>query len=168
MAAIPSRGREELIHWGLLTIINAYINIYASLNWVISWVLFSAKPSLVLLGQSSFYTNWFLFCLTKQSTGHHTGHHDGWFAFCGEESSDWLLIVLTHLPLDKMASILKTTFSIAFSWMKMFEFLLKFHWTVWYKTKFGSQNFGYQLWCLFCNICIFFKNMFNVPLIIMW
>ena len=23
---------------------------------------------------------------------------------------------------------------------------------VWYKTKFGSQNFGYQLWCLFCNI----------------
>ena len=40
--------------------------------------------------------------------------------------------------------------------------------TVWYKTKFGSQNFGYQLWCLFCNICNVFKNMFNVELIIMW
>ena len=24
--------------------------------------------------------------------------------------------------------------------------------SVWYKTKCGSQNFGYQLWCLFCNI----------------
>ena len=45
---------------------------------------------------------------------------------------------------------------------------LAWHWsTVWYKTKFGSQNFGYQLWCLFCNICNVFKNMFNVPLIIM-
>ena len=40
--------------------------------------------------------------------------------------------------------------------------------SVWYKTKFGSQNFGYQLWCLFGNICNVFKNMFNVPLMIMW
>ena len=40
--------------------------------------------------------------------------------------------------------------------------------TVWYKTKFGSQNFGYQLWCLFCNISNVSKNMFNVGLIIMW
>ena len=39
--------------------------------------------------------------------------------------------------------------------------------SVWYKTKFGSQNFGYQLWCHFCNICNVFKNMFNVPLMIM-
>ena len=36
------------------------------------------------------------------------------------------------------------------------------------KTKFGSQNFGYQLWCLFCNISNVLKNMFNVGLIIMW
>ena len=39
---------------------------------------------------------------------------------------------------------------------------------VWYKTKIGSQNFGYQLWCLFCNICNVFKNMFNMSLIIIW
>ena len=25
--------------------------------------------------------------------------------------------------------------------------------TVWYKTKFGSQNFGYQHWGLFANLC---------------
>ena len=40
--------------------------------------------------------------------------------------------------------------------------------SVWYKTKFGCRNFGYQLWCLFCNISNVFKNMFNVGLIIMW
>ena len=31
-----------------------------------------------------------------------------------------------------------------------------------------KPNFGYQLWCLFCNICNVFKNMFSVPLVIMW
>ena len=54
-----------------------------------------------------------------------------------------------HLPRDK------------FTWSRQFL-------AVWYKTKFGSQNCAYQLWCLFCNICNVFKNMFNVPLIIMW
>ena len=39
---------------------------------------------------------------------------------------------------------------------------------IWYKTKFGSQNFGYQIRCLFCNACNVFKNMFNISLIIMW
>ena len=39
---------------------------------------------------------------------------------------------------------------------------------VWYKTKFGSQNVGYQLWFLFCNMWNIFTNMFNVGLKIMW
>ena len=44
-----------------------------------------------------------------------------------ENESDALL---THLTLDKMAAISQTTFSNAFSWMKMLEFLLKFHWNL--------------------------------------
>ena len=36
--------------------------------------------------------------------------------------------VLTHWGQDKMDAIWQTTFSSAFSWMKMFEFELKFHW----------------------------------------
>ena len=36
-------------------------------------------------------------------------------------------IELTQLPLDKMAAILQTIFSGAFSWMKSFVFWLKFH-----------------------------------------
>ena len=33
---------------------------------------------------------------------------------------------LIHLPLDKMAAVLQTIFSDAFSWMKSFLFSLKF------------------------------------------
>ena len=37
---------------------------------------------------------------------------------------------LTHWGRDKMAAISQTTLSIAFSWMKMLEFWLNFHWSL--------------------------------------
>ena len=37
---------------------------------------------------------------------------------------------LTHWGWNKMAAISQTTFSDAFSWMKMIEFSLKFHWSL--------------------------------------
>ena len=37
---------------------------------------------------------------------------------------------LTHWEWDKMAAVFQTTFSNAFSWMKMYEFRLKFHWSL--------------------------------------
>ena len=37
---------------------------------------------------------------------------------------------LTHWSRDKMAAIFKTTLSNAFSWMKMLEFRLSFHWSL--------------------------------------
>ena len=37
---------------------------------------------------------------------------------------------LTHWGREKMAAISQTTFSNAFSWMKMDEFRLKFHWSL--------------------------------------
>ena len=37
---------------------------------------------------------------------------------------------LTHWGRGKMDAISQTTFSSAFSWMKMFEFLFKFHWNL--------------------------------------
>ena len=40
------------------------------------------------------------------------------------------MIYLTHWGRDKMDAISHTTFSNAFSWMKMFEFLSKFHWSL--------------------------------------
>ena len=44
---------------------------------------------------------------------------------------------LTHWGRDKMNAISQTTFSSAFSWMKIFEFRLKFHWSFFPK---GSIN----------------------------
>ena len=37
---------------------------------------------------------------------------------------------LTHWGRDKMAAIFQTTFSNAFSWMKMFKLRLRFHWSL--------------------------------------
>ena len=37
---------------------------------------------------------------------------------------------LTHWGRDKMAAIFRTTFSNAFSWMKINEFWLRFHWNL--------------------------------------
>ena len=50
-----------------------------------------------------------------------------------------LINLLTHLPLDKMAAILQTMFSDAFSWMKSFVFWLKFHWSLFPKGPTGKN-----------------------------
>ena len=39
-------------------------------------------------------------------------------------------IMLTHWGRDKMDAISQTTFSNAFSWTKMYEFRLRFHWNL--------------------------------------
>ena len=61
---------------------------------------------------------------------------------CGWKNCQWnalqiisnfqyiLLTVLTHWGLDEIDAILQTTFSNAFSWMKMYEFRLRFHWNL--------------------------------------
>ena len=51
--------------------------------------------------------------------------HYGWWHYIS-----LCLYKLTHWGRDKMDAILQTTFSSAFSWMKMFEFRLKFHWSL--------------------------------------
>ena len=42
---------------------------------------------------------------------------------------------LTHWGWDKMAAIFQTTFSNAFTWMKMCEFQLRFHWSLFLRVK---------------------------------
>ena len=58
---------------------------------------------------------------TKQSANH---LHNSWDVLC-----------ITQLPLDKMAAILQTIFSDAFSWMKIFVFWLKFHWNLFLRVQ---------------------------------
>ena len=40
------------------------------------------------------------------------------------------VLLLTHWGLDKMAAIFQATFINAFSWMKMYESRLRFHWSL--------------------------------------
>ena len=43
--------------------------------------------------------------------------------------------LLTHWGWDKIATISQTTLSNAFSWMKMLEFWLKFHWSLFLRVQ---------------------------------
>ena len=45
------------------------------------------------------------------------------------------VITLTHWGRDKMATVSQTTLSNAFSWMKMLEFRLKFHWSLFLRVQ---------------------------------
>ena len=48
---------------------------------------------------------------------------------------------LTHLPLEKMATISKMIFSDAVSWMKSFVFLLNFHWSLFIRVQLTQHWF---------------------------
>ena len=50
--------------------------------------------------------------------------------FCIRICNTEIAVLLTHWRPDKMHKNLQTTFSNAFSWMKMIVFLLKFHWNL--------------------------------------
>ena len=52
---------------------------------------------------------------------------------------------LTHLGRDKMDAI-SQTFSSAFSWMKMFEFGLKFHWSLFLRVQLTIFQHWFWLW----------------------
>ena len=51
--------------------------------------------------------------------------------------------VLTHWGRDKMADISQTTFSNVFCWMKIYEFRLIFHWTLFLRVKLTIHVFQY-------------------------
>ena len=55
------------------------------------------------------------------------------FSCCASSSDN---IFLIHWGRDKMDAISKTTFLTAFSWMKMFEFRLNFHWSLFLRVQF--------------------------------
>ena len=59
----------------------------------------------------------------------------GYFVFADayatiDAKKGWDVWSLTHWGRDKMDAISQTTFWRAFSWMKMYEFRLKFHWNL--------------------------------------
>ena len=55
-------------------------------------------------------------------------------------------IISTHWGRDKMTAILHTTFSNAFSWMKLFAFRLKFHWSLFPRVLWTRYQNWFRLW----------------------
>ena len=75
----------------------------------------------------------------------------------------------THWGRDKMAAIFQTTFSNACSWMKMYEFRLRFHWSFFPRVKLtifhnwfrwwldvdqATSHYLNQWWLVYWHICI--------------
>ena len=56
------------------------------------------------------------------------------------------LIELTHWGRDKMDAISQTTFSGVFSWKKMFEFPLKFHWSLFQRDQLTICQHWFRKW----------------------
>ena len=54
------------------------------------------------------------------------------------------IMILTHLPLDKMAASSQTIFSDAFSWMKTFIFWSKFHWSLFLTVQFTITQYWFR------------------------
>ena len=53
---------------------------------------------------------------------------------------------LTHWGQDKMDAISWTTFSNAFSWIKMFEYRLKFHWSLFLRVQLTISQHWFRKW----------------------
>ena len=53
---------------------------------------------------------------------------------------------LTHWGRDKMDAISQTTFSSAFSWMKIFEFRWKFHWSLFLRVQLTIFQHWFRYW----------------------
>ena len=64
----------------------------------------------------------------------------------GRADNNLNMFSLTHWGLDKMDAISQTTFSSAFSWMKMFEFRLKFHWSLFLRVQLTISQHWFRWW----------------------
>ena len=65
------------------------------------------------------------------------------FDWCG---TVFIHVFLTHWGRDKMDAISQTTFSSAFSWMKIFEFWLKFHWSLFPRVQLTIFQHWFRWW----------------------
>ena len=82
--------------------------------------------------------------------------HKGWLSrgsdiskiFNGEVVATTMSVqyYLTHWGRDKMAAVSQTIFSNAFSWIKMYEFRLKFHWSLILRFKLTVFQHWFRYW----------------------
>ena len=67
---------------------------------------------------------------------HSLNEHVQSVTYCfGEETRIFQQHYLTHWGRDKMVAVSQTTLLITFSWMKMLDFLLRFHWSLFLRVQ---------------------------------
>ena len=83
-------------------------------------------------------SQWVNFCFRSKKAnerGMNWWHLMGWYTETGANYVPHKIYCLTHWGRDKMVAISQTTFLSAFSWMEMFEFRLKFHWSLFLRVQ---------------------------------
>ena len=112
----------DLTHWGRDKMVSIFQTTFSN---VFSWNVFSTKISL-----DGPINN--IPALVHLIAWHWSSHCwlDYWCKYASLGLND-----LTHWGRDKMAAVSQTTFSNAFSWMKIFEFRLKFHWSLFLRVQ---------------------------------
>ena len=61
-------------------------------------------------------------------------------------------MILRHRARDKMAAILQTTFSHAFSWMKIYKFRLRFRWSLFLGVQLTIFHYLNLWWLVYCRV----------------
>ena len=95
---------------------------------------------LIFTSEGTIVCYW-LSCILKSQHYHEPIMHNTasnsqqWLAIMCYDEGTLTLVYLTHWGRDKMDAISQTTFSNAFSWMKMFQYRLKFHWSLFLRVK---------------------------------
>ena len=70
---------------------------------------------------------------------------DNWFRYSGNIWTDAGLL-LTHWGRDEIDAILQTTVSRAFSWMKIYRFRIKFHWSLFPRVQWPIIQHWFRKW----------------------
>ena len=98
-------------------------------NDICIWILYNYTQLDTKIGQT--YISWLILTTSGAASD------ENFIKMNTSPFSVWVpwVSVLTHWGRDKMVAISQTTFSSAFSWMKMFEFRLKFHWSLFLRVK---------------------------------
>ena len=68
------------------------------------------------------------------------------------------LYILTHWGRGKMAAISQTTSSNAFSWMKVYEFRLRFHWSLFLRVQLTIFQHWFRWWLGACQATSHYLN----------
>ena len=104
----------------------------ASRGWYIAHENWTSWIRSIVLSNLSFIDTWSC-CDTNRS--HITSSTISKCIYWFFSNIDFQLRLFTHWGRDKTAAISKTTFSNVFSWMKIYEFRSRFHWSLFLRFK---------------------------------